>query len=233
VASLPAQYYQALHAGETYTVLYPGGEVQMWDWGTIEEHRGKEMKARHLMSPSEGDANLPRLMIPGGARVSFTVRAEEASWPGRLEYEARHGFEATNLAEQQWRQEEAQKSMRIIEGWPAPFGPEDLVYVHLIHPFSFWKACRTDTSKQPGSAHSCRSAGVCANHNSQGRSYGQTKGHLHRPSLRPRRSGKPHNDDTAHHIPLLVRHSRPRRGRSRRLQLLSPARWQRAALGTV
>ncbi|KAK4204626.1 hypothetical protein QBC40DRAFT_272628 [Triangularia verruculosa] len=114
-ASLPARYYQALRAGEMYTVLYPGSEVAMWDWGTIKEHLGKEMKARAA------------LMIPGGARVSFTVRAEEAPWPGRSGYEAQHGFEMANLAEQQWRRDEARKGMRIIEGWPAPFGPEDRV----------------------------------------------------------------------------------------------------------
>lgn len=136
VASLPAWYYQALHAGETYTMLYPGSEVPVWGWGTIEGHLGKEMKARHLSaSSSADDTNFPTLMIPGGARVSFTTRAEETAWPERPEYEARYGFEMANRAEQQWRQEEARKSMRIIEGWPAPFGPADRVYAHrIIHP---------------------------------------------------------------------------------------------------
>ncbi|KAK4170668.1 hypothetical protein QBC36DRAFT_296081, partial [Triangularia setosa] len=85
----------ALQAGEMYTVLYPGVEVAMCDWGTKEEHLGKKMKAR------------PALMIPSGARVSFTARAEETPWPGRSEYEAQHGFEVANLVEQQWRQDEA------------------------------------------------------------------------------------------------------------------------------
>jgi hypothetical protein len=123
IASLPARYYQALHAGEMYTLLYPGGEVAMWDWGTVEEH---------LMSSSEENSSLSTLMIPGGARVSFTARAEETPWLGRADYEARNGFELANLAEQQWRQEEARKGMRIIEGWPAPFGPEDRVYIFTL-----------------------------------------------------------------------------------------------------
>lgn len=56
----------------------------------------------------------------------------------------------TNLAEQQWREEEARKGMRIIEGWPAPFGPEDRVYVyHLTYASTLWKACRTDLNS-PG-----------------------------------------------------------------------------------
>ena len=46
VCGLPARYYKALQAGETYTLLYPGGEVAIWDWGTIQEHLGKEIQAR-------------------------------------------------------------------------------------------------------------------------------------------------------------------------------------------
>ena len=145
IASLPARYYQALRAGEMYTLLYPGGEVAMWDWGTVEEHPGKEMKVQHLMSSSGESSSLSTVMIPGGARVSFTARAEETPWLGRADYEARNGFELANLAEQQWRQEEARKGTRIIEGWPAPFGPEDRVYIYLPYPSTFWKAYRTDT----------------------------------------------------------------------------------------
>lgn len=88
IATLPARYYQALQAGKMYTLLYTGGEVASWDWGTIEEHFGKEMKARRLMSPLGKTTNLPTLMIPGGARVSFTARTAGTPWPGRAEYEA-------------------------------------------------------------------------------------------------------------------------------------------------
>jgi hypothetical protein len=34
-----------------------------------------------------------------------------------------------NRAEQQWREEEARKGMRIIEGSPAPLGPDERVQV--------------------------------------------------------------------------------------------------------
>ena len=42
-ANLPGRYYPALKAGETYTLLCPGGEVTLWDWGTIEENSGREI----------------------------------------------------------------------------------------------------------------------------------------------------------------------------------------------
>jgi hypothetical protein len=45
VCGLPARYYKVLQAGETYTPLYPGDEVAIWDWGTIQEHLGKEVQA--------------------------------------------------------------------------------------------------------------------------------------------------------------------------------------------
>ncbi|KAK4122734.1 hypothetical protein N657DRAFT_672552 [Parathielavia appendiculata] len=60
--ALPDRYYRALHAGQTYTLLYPGAE----------------MKARHVLPPSEV-RKLPALKIPGGARITFTVRAEETN----------------------------------------------------------------------------------------------------------------------------------------------------------
>lgn len=122
-ANLPARYYAALRDGEAYTLLYPGGEVAMWDYGTIQEHLGRAMKARH-----------PTIMIPGEACISFNAQMEKTQWPGRAPYEAEYGFDMANLAEQRWRQEEARKSMRIIEGWPAPIGSEERVQVYPIFP---------------------------------------------------------------------------------------------------
>lgn len=115
-ASLPEHYYAAMRAGETYTLLYPGGEGVLWDWGTIEEHVGRVITARQ-----------PSLVILGGARISFTAQMQEPQWPCRVAYEAEHGFEMANRAEQRWRQEEAQKSMRIMEGWEEPIGPDERV----------------------------------------------------------------------------------------------------------
>ncbi|KAH6842749.1 hypothetical protein B0I37DRAFT_330220 [Chaetomium sp. MPI-CAGE-AT-0009] len=115
VYSLPGHYYRALQAGETYTLLFTGGEVASWDWGTIQEHLGREVRAQ--------DGMLPALMIPGGACVSFTAQTEETPWPGRAAYEAHNGFDAANLAEQQWQREQYRKRWGI----PAGFEPRDRV----------------------------------------------------------------------------------------------------------
>lgn len=115
-ACLPARYYAAMVPDETYTLLYTGGEVALWDFGTIQEHHGQLMKARS-----------PSLRIPGGARISFTARTEKTQWPGRAAYEAENGFDMANLAEQRWRQQEARKGMRIQEGLAEPIGPDERV----------------------------------------------------------------------------------------------------------
>jgi hypothetical protein len=126
VAKLPESYYRALKAGETYTLLYPGGEVAIWEWGTIQENLGRELKARRLMS-EEKKKLLPSLVMPGGARISFTARAEEPRWPEREAYEAKNGFDAANVAEREWRLELGVKTMRLREGDPEPLGREDRV----------------------------------------------------------------------------------------------------------
>ncbi|KAK4100663.1 hypothetical protein N658DRAFT_507666 [Parathielavia hyrcaniae] len=130
------RHYRALRPRETYTLLYPGGEAAMWDWGTIRENTGKVMQARHLLSPSAKDGLPPALLIPGGACVSFTAKEEETPWPGRAEAEARNGFGFANMDEDIWRREEAFKAakriVRTIEERPASLGPEDRVLETLV-----------------------------------------------------------------------------------------------------
>lgn len=69
-----------LYHSVTYTLLYPGCEVLMWDWGTMNEHRhhGLEIKRRDPAA-EEG------LVIPGGASVTFKAKEEDEPWPQRAE----------------------------------------------------------------------------------------------------------------------------------------------------
>lgn len=93
--ALPARYQKLLRAGETYTLLWPGGEVALWEYGTIREHIGRELDDR----PAP-------LILPGGPHVTFSTYAELPPWPMREEREAQVGFDRANLDEQKWRFEQ-------------------------------------------------------------------------------------------------------------------------------
>jgi hypothetical protein len=69
---------------------------------------GLELKS---MSTEEALA-LPRLILPGGAHVLFTVNLESNPWPIRSEREENVGFALANLEEQRWRIQEASKASR-------------------------------------------------------------------------------------------------------------------------
>ena len=63
-ATLPEQYYHAIkRSWHVHTLLYPGKEFVLWDWGTIQDHVGRELKG----------GNAGKLVVPGGARVNFAT----------------------------------------------------------------------------------------------------------------------------------------------------------------
>lgn len=62
---IPDRYQNALIPGERYELVWSGGEICWWTWGTIKEHEGQ---AR--------DSKPPPLILPGGPRLSFTAVAE-------------------------------------------------------------------------------------------------------------------------------------------------------------
>jgi len=131
--NLPEHYYRAMQAGQTYTLLYPGGEVAMWDWATRLEYLDKNLNGRPRL---ENDEMRPALMIPGGARISLVAYEEETPWPERAASLSAFGFDAANRMERRWREQEALKSMRVIEGWPLPLGPQDRVQVCPLNPLN-------------------------------------------------------------------------------------------------
>jgi hypothetical protein len=132
-ATLPEKYYRAIQATKSpgplraYTLLYPGTELVQWEWGTIQEHEheqsGREMKVL--------DAAKPRLVIPGGARISFraTRFVGEHPWPEREAFEAKHGFERANEAQKEWYERKLREERaRLICVKPdRPFGASDRV----------------------------------------------------------------------------------------------------------
>lgn len=89
---LPARFQKSLKPGEKYTLLWPGGATATWEYGTLREHMGQEIK----------DKDRP-LVLPGGYYVSFTAHDEFQPWPMRAEREAQVGFHMANIEEQKWR----------------------------------------------------------------------------------------------------------------------------------
>jgi hypothetical protein len=115
-AGLPERFYKAMRAGETYTLLYPGHEILLWDWGTLKELAGREMKKRTpAATTTEGS---PNPVIPGGPTITFKAVEEDEPWPDRAARLAKVGFNKANWEESQWRF--ALKRKR--EGSPPPMG---------------------------------------------------------------------------------------------------------------
>lgn len=112
-AELPECYYRAMRAGETYTLLYPGHDILTWDWGTLKELTGREIKKRAPAATTEGS---PNPVVPGGSAITFKAVEEDEPWPDRAARLAKIGFSMANWEEMQWRY----ALMRKREGSPPP-----------------------------------------------------------------------------------------------------------------
>lgn len=97
ITELPMRYQTQLQAGETYQLLWPGGEVGMWDWGRRIEHVGKEIKSRRTRSEQ------PKLIIPASEPITFKAKEEEEPWPDRPETIDEFDFNRVNDDEWRWR----------------------------------------------------------------------------------------------------------------------------------
>ena len=64
--SIPQRYRDVLVPGERYELVWSGGEVCWWTWGTIEQHQGRTR-----------DSKPPPLILPGGSRLPFTAIVEQ------------------------------------------------------------------------------------------------------------------------------------------------------------
>lgn len=46
MATLSKRYRKELQMGVKYELVWPGGEVAIWDWGTMKQHMGQELGAK-------------------------------------------------------------------------------------------------------------------------------------------------------------------------------------------
>lgn len=115
VAHLMANYQTKLVPGETYHLVWPGGEIELWEWGTRHELRSKSLKLRRRR---DRGVDTPALMLPPAAGITFTAYEAKEPFPDREQYIEMSGphasYDTANEIEQDWR--DAQERLR--EGPP-------------------------------------------------------------------------------------------------------------------
>ena len=64
---LPSVYFDSFQAGQFYNVFWPGGQIPLWDWGTLAEHSNRKLGPKS-----------PAVILPGGPQRSLAIAAEES-----------------------------------------------------------------------------------------------------------------------------------------------------------
>ncbi|KAF2717116.1 hypothetical protein K431DRAFT_316050 [Polychaeton citri CBS 116435] len=113
---LPMHYQQKLKAGETYQLLWPGSELNIWGWGKKAEHVGKELRSWQTRKSEQS-----KLILPASQPITFTTKEELEPWPERPETTSEAQFQLANYDEWRWRLE------RNPPPSPPPLGPPDRV----------------------------------------------------------------------------------------------------------
>lgn len=98
MGSLPDEFYDVLRLGEKYVLLWPGGNIEYWNWDPKNDHIDKFV-LDDLTKMIEGRETV----LPATSAISFTVSEHDEAWPGREEFAKTHSRADTNFAEWQWR----------------------------------------------------------------------------------------------------------------------------------
>ncbi|KAH7371845.1 hypothetical protein BKA64DRAFT_268209 [Cadophora sp. MPI-SDFR-AT-0126] len=116
VATLPERYHKVLAPAEKYHLVWPGSQINEWEWGTISEHANQELKP----TSKDDDPQKPKLILPGGPSISFQALDESDPWPLRTMRERKIGFAAANLEEEKWRARQEKKKREQEERPSSP-----------------------------------------------------------------------------------------------------------------
>jgi hypothetical protein len=117
---LTANYQRRLQSGEKYELFWRGAKVSMWDWGSMKDPVGKDLKSQRLRQ-----AKLPKLILPANTGIAFTAKQESEPWPDRPEAETEADFQRANMKEDAWRRE--QDSQGSPPPSPSPRDPSQRV----------------------------------------------------------------------------------------------------------
>lgn len=103
---LSANYQTKLVPGERYHLLWPGGEMELWGWGTIKEHEGKRLESRAGAVGQDGKP-APRLVLLPAAGAKFVAVEADTPYPRRGRLITREGphisYDRANREEAMWR----------------------------------------------------------------------------------------------------------------------------------
>lgn len=115
VVHLTANYQTKLVPGETYHLIWPGHEIELWEWGTRDELRNIKLKRRR-----DTGVGMPALMLPPAAGITFRAYEAGEPFPDREKYIESDGphasYDTANDIEQDWRDEQERRH----EGPPRP-----------------------------------------------------------------------------------------------------------------
>lgn len=133
VGHLTANYQTRLVVGETYHLLWPGGVVEMWDWGTKDGHgRTGTLVTSRAVREREDKNKLPVLVMPPAAEIRFkAVETADEPFPDRSKYIRRDGphtsYDTANQRERQWRLEQQRRRDALTRTSPEPVSPDKRV----------------------------------------------------------------------------------------------------------
>jgi hypothetical protein len=65
--ALPSVYFDSFQAGQFYDIFWSGGQIPLWDWGTLAEHSNRKLGPKS-----------PAVVLPGGPKQSLAIAAEES-----------------------------------------------------------------------------------------------------------------------------------------------------------
>lgn len=97
--NLPVHYHRQLKARGAYQLLWPGSEIDMWEWGSLSENVSKQVSTR------SHNSHQIRLNVPASEPITLTATEEIEPWPERPATHTDHESQAANRAELQWRRE--------------------------------------------------------------------------------------------------------------------------------
>jgi hypothetical protein len=65
--ALPSVYFDLFQTGEFYDIFWSGGQIFLWDWGTLAEHSNRTLGPKSSA-----------VVLPGGSAQSLAITAEES-----------------------------------------------------------------------------------------------------------------------------------------------------------
>ncbi|CAG8112422.1 unnamed protein product [Penicillium nalgiovense] len=65
--ALPSVYFDSFHGGDFYYIFWSGGQIPLWDWGTLAEFQNRKLGPKS-----------PAVILPAGPQQHLAIPAEES-----------------------------------------------------------------------------------------------------------------------------------------------------------